>query len=161
VVPEADQLYSILVWQFGKDVQVAKTFKVLVQAPLIFYTALHLAGPNLTAQSFRDGLFRFPSRPTHPTQLHISWGHHGIWPRTDLFGSDDATQIWWNPDAQGVDEVGNPGKGMWEYSRGGKRYLPGQWPAGEPPVFQPATSVTQFRTLPPADRPPSYPSPAK
>jgi hypothetical protein len=160
-VPEADQLYTILVWQFGDGVEVAKTFKVLVQAPLIFYTGLHLAGPELTAQSFRDGLFRFPSGSTNPTQLHFSWGDHDIWPRTDFFGSDDATQIWWNPDATGVDEVGNEGKGMWEYARGGKRYLPGQWPAGEPPVFDASSSVTQFATLPPADRPPSYPSPAK
>jgi hypothetical protein len=160
VTPEADQLYSILVWQSGQGPK-AKTFKVLVQAPLIFYTALHLAGPELTAQSLRDGLFRFPSGATHPTDLHMSWGDHGIWPRTDYFGSDDATLIWWNPDAEGVDEVGNQGKGMWEYSRGGKRYLPGQWPKGEPDVFDPDTSVTSYSEIPPGDRPPSYPSPAK
>ncbi|MGZ4734389.1 MAG: hypothetical protein ACXV8R_02200 [Acidimicrobiia bacterium] len=160
VLPQADQLYTILVWQSGKG-PAAKTFKVLVQAPLIFYTALHLAGPNLTAESFRAGLFRFPSGATHPTDLHISWGDHNIWPRTDLFGSDDATQIWWNPNAHGVDEVGNDGTGMWEYSRNGKRYLPGQWPTGEPDVFNAATSVIQFKTIPPADQPPSYPSPAK
>ena len=83
--------YSILVWQSGQG-PIAKTFKVLVQAPLIFYTALHLAGPDLTPGTFRDGLFRFPSgRPTHPTVLHLSWGHHDIWPGADLFGSDDAT----------------------------------------------------------------------
>ena len=38
-----------------------------------------------------------------------------------------------------MDEVGNEGKGMWEYARDGKRYLPGQWPKGEPPVFDPST----------------------
>ncbi len=160
VVPEADQLYSILVWQSGQG-PAAKTFKVLVQAPLIFYTALHLAGPELTADTFRDGLFRFPSGPTQPTDLHLSWGHHDIWPRTDFFASDDATLIWWDPDARGVDEVGNAGTGMWAYSRDGKRYLPGQWPRGEPDVFDPATSVTLFETVPAADQPPSYPSPAK
>ena len=33
------------------------------------------------------------SRPatTQPTQLHLSWGDHDIWPSTDFFGSDDAT----------------------------------------------------------------------
>ena len=160
VVPTADQLYKVLVWQTGKG-PAAKTFKVLVQAPLIFYTALHLAGPDLTPDSFRAGLFRFPSGATHPTDLHISWGNHGIWPGVDLFGSDDATQIWWNPKAKGVDEVGNEGTGLWEYSRRGKRYLPGQWPSGEPDVFTPATSITQYTAIPPADQPPSYPSPAK
>ena len=159
VVPTSDQLYTILVWQSGRGPE-AKTFKVLVQAPLIFYTALQLAGPNLTAQTFRDGLYRFPSGPTAATNLHLSWGDHHIWPRIDQFGSDDATQIWWNPDAAGVDEVGNQGKGMWEYSRRGKRYLPGQWPTGEPDVFRPATSVTGFATVPPEQQAPSYPSPA-
>ena len=72
-----------------------------MQAPLIFYTALHLAGPDLTPETFRAGLFRFPSGATHPTDLHISWGDHSIWPSVDLFGSDDATQIWWNPNGQG------------------------------------------------------------
>lgn len=158
-VPQADQLYNILVWQSGKP-PAAKTFKVLVQAPLIFYAGLHLAGPRLTAQTFRDGLFRYPSALTMPTQLHISWGEHGIWPGVDYFGSDDATLIWWNPEAKGLDEVGNAGTGMWEYSRGGKRYLPGQWPSGEPEVFAPATSVVSFTTVPPRYAPPSYPSPA-
>jgi hypothetical protein len=159
VTPSADQLYEILVWQSGKP-PAAKTFKVLVQAPLIFYTGLQLAGPDLTPATFREGLFRYPSGPTNPTDIHLSWGEHDIWPTTDLFGTDDATLIWWNPDASGLDEVGNPGKGMWEYAAGGRRYLPGQWPAGEPAVFDPATSVTSFATVPPAARPPSYPSPA-
>lgn len=160
VVPQADQLYSILVWQSGQG-PTAKTFKVLVQAPLIFYTAVQLAGPNLTADTFRDGLFRFPSGKTQPTDLHLSWGNHDIWPNPDLFGSDDATLIWWDPNAHGVDEVGNQGTGMWAYSKDGKRYLPGQWPTGEPDVFNPDTSVTLFETVPAADQPPSYPSPAK
>lgn len=157
--PEADQFSNILVWQSGKP-PAAKTYKVLVQAPLIFYTGLHLAGPNLTPETLRNGLFRYPSAAPMPTQLHISWGRHGIWPGVDFFGSDDATLIWWNPEAKGLDEVDNPGTGMWEYSRRGKRYLPGQWPSGEPDVFDPATSVTTFTTIPPRYAPPSYRSPA-
>jgi len=63
-----DQYSQILVWQTGKE-PAAKTYKVLIQAPLIFYTALHLAGPDLTPQTFRDGLFRFPSAPTEASQI--------------------------------------------------------------------------------------------
>jgi hypothetical protein len=159
LTPSADQLYDILVWQSG-EAPAAKTFKVLVQAPLIFYTGLHLAGPHLTPETFRAGLFRFPSGRTNPTDIHLSWGDHGIWPRTDLFGTDDTTLIWWNPDATGLDEVGNAGKGMWEYSARGRRYLPGQWPKGAPDVFDPQSSVTSYESPPPAARPPSYPSPA-
>ena len=113
-----------------------------------------------TSATFRDGLFRFPSAPTQASQIHFSWGHHGIWPTTDYFGADDATVIWWNPDAKGTDELGNDGTGMWEFASRGKRYLPADWPTTAPPVFQPRTSVTQFDAFPPGQGPPSYPSPA-
>jgi len=155
-----DQYSSILEWQTG-NLPKAKTYKILVQAPLIFYTALHLAGPKLTPETFRDGLFRFPSQATAPSQIHFSWGHQGIWPGTDYFGADDATLIWWNPTAKGTDELGNEGTGMWEFADGGKRYLPKDWPTSPPRLFQPATSVTGFATFPAGQGPPSYPSPAK
>jgi hypothetical protein len=159
--PGLDDLASILTWQTGRPPP-AKDYKVLVQAPLIFFTGLHLAGPTLTAQTFREGLFRYPSSPTTtPTHLHISWGKHGIWPGTDFYGSDDATLIWWDPKTTGSDEVGNEGTGMYQYSHQGRRYLPGQWPRGQPAVFDPATSVTVFQELPPGDRSPQYPSPAR
>ena len=69
--------------------------------------------------------------------------------------------IWWNPDAKGIDEVGNAGTGMWEYADGGKRYLPSQWPKVAPKLFSASTSVTQFDRFPSGDGPPTYPSPAR
>ena len=155
-----DQYSQILRWQTGEP-PAAKTYKVLVQAPLIFYTAVHLAGPHLTPATFRNGLFRFPSSRTEPSQIHFSWGHHGIWPTTDYFGADDATVIWWDPQAKGIDELGNDGAGLWEFADGGKRFLPDAWPRTPPPVFQPKTSVTGFDAFPPGQGPPSYPSPAR
>ena len=159
VAESADQFATILDWQTGKP-PAAKTYKVLVQAPLIFFTGVHLAGPDLTAETFRDGLFRYPSLAgTKPTWLHVSWGEHGIWPGTDWFGSDDATLIWWNPEATGTDEVGNEGTGMYEYAEQGRRYLPDGWPEGPPRVFDPTTSIVTFATVPPDQQPPSYPPP--
>jgi hypothetical protein len=155
-----DQYSEILRWQSGRPPE-AKTYKILVQAPLIFFTAVHLAGPHLTPETFRDGLFRFPSGPTESSQIHLSWGHHGIWPTTDWFGGDDATLIWWNPKATGIDEVGNEGTGMWEFADRGRRYLPDDWPRTAPRLFDPATSVTGFDAYPPGQGPPSYPSPAR
>ena len=155
-----DQYSEILRWQTGNPPQ-AKTYKLLVQAPLIFYTALHLAGPNLTPTTFRDALFRFPSAKTDPSQIHISWGHHGIWPTTDYFGADDATVIWWNPTASGIDELGNQGVGLWEFADRGKRYLPTDWTTHAPKLFDPSTSVTRFDHFPAGEGPPSYPSPAR
>jgi hypothetical protein len=157
---EIDELGNLITWQTGHPPP-AKTFRELVQAPLVFFTGVHLAGPSLTAKSFRAGLFRFPSAAaTTPTRLHLSWGRHGIWPGFDLTGGDDATVIWWDPNATGPDEVGRAGKGLYRYVDSGKRYLPGQWPTAPIPLFDAKTSSGVLTALPPGDAPPSYPSPA-
>ena len=125
VTPEADQLYSILVWQSGKGPE-AKTFKVLVQAPLIFYTALHLAGPDLTAADVPRRAVPLPVRRRRTRRdLHLSWGNHDIWPTTDFFGSDDATLIWWNPNGQGRRRGRQRGQGDVGVRRRGQALPPG------------------------------------
>jgi hypothetical protein len=155
-----DELGNLITWQTGSPPK-AKTFRELVQAPLIFFTGVHLAGPHLTAKTFRAGLFRFPpAATTTPTRVHFSWGRHQIWKGVDLTGGDDATVIWWDPNATGQDEVGREGKGLYRYADEGKRYLPGQWPSTPITLFDPATSSSVLTKLPPGDQPPSYPSPA-
>ena len=150
---DIDELASVLVWQTGRG-PIAKTFRLLVQAPLLFFTGVHLAGPDLTPETFRDGLFRYPAvRPTSSPFLHLSWGRHDIWPGVDLTGGDDAAVIWWDPNASGPDEVGNDGTGLWRYARRGARYLPDTWPDGDVGLYDDATSVTILRTLPPDARP--------
>lgn len=155
----ADELANVLRWQTGHGPE-AKTFRVLVQAPLIFFTGVHLAGPHLTPQSFQAGLFRYPAnRPQASTVIHMSWGRHGIWPGTDYTWGDDATVVWWDPNVSGPDEVGDGGRGLYRYALAGHRYLPGHWPANVG-LFDTAHSVTVLSTLPADGRPPSYPSPA-
>jgi len=154
-----DQFATILQWQTGKPPE-AKTYPVLVQAPLIFFTGLHLAGPRLTAATFRDGLFRYPAdRPPVPTLLHTSWGTHAIWPATDFTWGDDFTAIWWDPNVSGPDEVGNDGKGLYRYALAGARYLPGHWPK-DVGLYDDGQSVTVLHSLTGDEKPPSYPSPA-
>jgi hypothetical protein len=46
---------------------------------------------------------------------------------------------------------------MYRYVDMGKRFLPGQFPPGEPPNFDPANTVTVYDKLPPQDQYPSYP----
>ena len=48
--------------------------------------------------------------------------------------------------------------GMWRYVNGGKRYLPGQIPSGEPSMFSSAGTVTIFSNYPPGEAPPKYKS---
>jgi hypothetical protein len=158
---DVDELASILVWQSGRP-PIAKTFRLLVQAPLLFFTGVHLAGPALGPETFRAGLSRFPAgRPTSAPFLHLSWGRHDIWPRVDLTGGDDAAVIWWDPLATGPDEVGNDGTGLWRYAREGARYLPDGWPDGNVGLHDDATSVTVLEQLPADARPPDYPSPGR
>ena len=102
-----------------------------MQAPLIFFTGVHLAGPAAHREDVPRRA-RSGSRPTPtttPTRLHLSWGRHGIWKGVDLTGSDDATVVWWDPDATGPDEVGRDGTGLYRYADEGARYLPGEWPS--------------------------------
>ena len=156
---DVDEFATILEWQTGEP-PAAKTFRELVQAPLIFFTGVHLAGPRLTAKTFGAGLDRFPAdAPTVPTRLHLSWGRHHIWKGLDVTGSDDATVVWWDPDATGPDEVGRDGTGLYRFADEGARYLPGGWPKRPVGLYDDATSVTVLTKLPPGDAPPTYPAP--
>jgi hypothetical protein len=157
----ADELANLLTWQSGER-PIASTYRELVQAPLLFFTGVHLAGPDLTAANFQAGLFRYPpAATTVPTRMHMSWGRHKVWKGVDLTAGDDATVIWWDPNATGPDEVGNTGTGLYRYADGGARYLPAGWPTTKVGLYDDATSTTVLTTIPPTAAPPSYPSPAR
>ena len=65
------------------------------------------------------------------SQPYLTYGEKGYWPEADYLGVDDATAIWWDPDATGPDEIRKEGVGMYQFVDGGQRYLPGQWPADD------------------------------
>jgi hypothetical protein len=148
-------------WQYGKEPP-SNTYGVIIPAANQFYLGVTLAGPKLTPEGYRDGLFRALVTGGGPTKAQVSRGFHGVWPGKgpDIGGSDDATLIWWNPDVSGEDEVGHQGKGLYEYANGGTRYTPGHWPATPVGLFDASNSVTIFKEIPPQDQVPSYPSPA-
>jgi hypothetical protein len=117
------------------------------------FTGVHLAGPQLTPETFRDGLYRDPPAGGGPTNPQTSRGHHGFWPDEDLGGVDDIALIWWDPEATGEDEVGNEGDGLYRYANGGQRYTLGNLPESleEAGLFDDESSVTIFDELPPED----------
>jgi hypothetical protein len=106
------------------------------------------------------GMFGYPISPAHyqnrVSNAVLSWGAR-LWPWDDYNEADDGTLIWWDGNAQGNDETGSSGTGMWRYLYGGKRYMYGQFPRGEQPWFKAANTVTVFASVPAADRPPVYP----
>ncbi|HET6951115.1 MAG TPA: hypothetical protein VFI47_12105 [Acidimicrobiales bacterium] len=126
------------------------------------FTGIHLAGAELTAESFRDGLLRYPKTGGGPTEPLTSRGDQGVWPGFDWGGSDDVALIWFDPTAAGEDEVGNQGTGMYRYAKGGERYTIGNLPESleDAGIFDVDASVTVFDEVPEEDQAPDYDPPA-
>ncbi|HYZ92901.1 MAG TPA: hypothetical protein VFA34_10985 [Actinomycetota bacterium] len=143
-------------WQHCRAPTAVAEYEIIYQPELIFYTGVHLAGPVLNAQTFRDALFEFPSPPVGVSSIHRSFGRHGIWSTDDYGAFDDTTEVWWDSDEVGQDEIEKTGRGMYRYVSGGKRYLPGSWPRTEPKAFVLAGTVTKLDDLPGPDRFPRY-----
>jgi hypothetical protein len=155
---KAQESYNLYEWGLGKPPP-NNTYGVIFSDLVPLFTGIHMAGPDLTPQTFEAGWFRYPVSGGTPTIPKQSRGDHGLWPGTDFGGSDDTGLIWWNPDAEGEDEVGAVGKGLYEYTAMGKRWTLDEMPTADPGLFDPSTSVTIFTKVP--DPPPTYPSPAK
>jgi hypothetical protein len=143
-------------WQHCRTPTAVAEYEIIYQPQLIFYTGVHLAGPVLTPQTFRDGLFKFPPPPVGVSSIHRSFGRHGIWGFDDYGAFDDTTEVWWDSDEIGQDEIEKTGRGMYRYVSGGKRYLPGSWPRSDPRAFDVAGTVTKLDDLPAQDRFPRY-----
>jgi hypothetical protein len=118
-------------------------------------TGVHLAGPELTPETFRDGLFSFEPVWGHPTEYGVSYGQD-IWPFDDYTGADDIKVIWWDPETPDPTVENDPPLGVYRYVDGGKRYLPGEMgEIGE--FFNEEGTVIWFTERPEGDVAPQYP----
>jgi hypothetical protein len=157
--------YRLYQWFYGEDPQAKTNVQLSYPGLSALFLGIHLAGPNLTPQTFRDGLFGYPPTGGGVTTPQISYGRHGLFKdpeeneTDDFLGIDDLTFIWWDATGTGVDESGKDGTGVMRYAEGGKRYLPGTVPAGEPKAFQQEGSIALLTEVPADERPPDYPSP--
>jgi hypothetical protein len=149
--------FAVHMWQFGTKPPAEGNYPLIYPNPLMLFTGIHLAGPDLTPASFRDAMWSFPVTGGGPTTARLSFGRHGFWPLDDYLGFDDATEIWWDPTANGPDEIGRKGTGLYRYADHGRRYLPGGFPSTAAHPFDQVGSVSIFD--PPPDAPPCYPSP--
>lgn len=148
-------------WYFGEPPAAVGT-SALVYAPLAqLMLGIHLAGPTLTPETFRDGLFASPVTGGGPTTPQISYGDHGFFEAPDFLGIDDMTEIWWDADHVGADEQGVEAAGAYRYVDGGARYLPGEMPADEVRAFDPEGTVLVYEETPEDERPPQYPAPER
>jgi hypothetical protein len=147
-------------WFHGERPPVEGTIPLLLLYPQValFYTGLEFAGPELTVDTFHDGLFLAPPTPRAVTQPSVSYGEQR-WSDPDYAGVDDMVEIWWDADANGPDEAGEEGDGMYRYVDGGTRYLADEW-TDEVRVFDRDDAPTIIEDVPRDEVPPDYPSPA-
>jgi hypothetical protein len=107
------------------------------------------AGPNLTAQTFAKALYDFPFTGGIAHVPLIGWTPES--PNA----IKDFTEVFWDPNRSGPDEVDTNGQGVLMKAEGGKRYQLGQWPASDPKVLADgagAVSVSDKPYLDPATR---------
>ncbi|HEX4905674.1 MAG TPA: hypothetical protein VFU93_09500 [Acidimicrobiales bacterium] len=164
---ELQDSFRLLKWQYDPDnpeyEPAAPAGYGVIRGPMdLFFHGVHLAGPNLTPESFKTGMFAAPPAGENSiTGVQVSFGEKGIWDWPDYIAFDDVTEIWWDPAAEGEDEIGANGRGLYRYVDMGKRYLPGQHPASPPKAFDPANTATIYDKPPPNDQWPEYPPPGK
>src|SRR5690606_22804767 len=82
---------------------------------------IHMAGPNLTPQTFEAGMFAYPARS----------GPFGLWKYGpgDRTAANDVREIYWDPNAI---SAYNGQRGAYIGANDGARYQKGQIPAGPP-----------------------------
>ncbi len=160
VAPEANPPNQLYEWFNGEPPPVEGSLPLLLIYPQVtlFFTGLEYAGPELTAETFRDGLFTMPPTARAVTQPSVSFGDQR-WPEPDYTGIDDMVELWWDPEAEGPDEGGIEGKGRYRYVDGARRHLADEW-EGELQVFVEEGAVTTVEDIPDDERVPDYPSPA-
>jgi hypothetical protein len=147
-------------WYFGDDdaLPPAENQYALVAPGVAWLIAgIHMAGPELTPETFARGLFRIPPAGGGPTTPQVSYGNWGYFPEMDYQAIDDAVEIWWDPSVSVEDERGVVGKGAYRRSNGGERFTADESPT--PEVFVEEGSVTVLDELSDDDQPPDYPPP--
>ncbi|MEY2403624.1 MAG: hypothetical protein QOD38_1175 [Acidimicrobiaceae bacterium] len=107
---EVADKFDLYRWYTGQNAP-SEGSGVLFPRPGLFFAGLQAAGPNLTADTFRQGLFfGAPSDTRTVTAPSITYGDHGLYPGgDDYYGIDDFVEIWWDPNAIGPDEVWKEG----------------------------------------------------
>jgi hypothetical protein len=159
---------------FHGSAPAATNTHALIYAPLqVLFLGIHMAGADLRPETFAAGLFDYPPSGGGVTAPQVSFGDHGYFhldpgegedcasagPRVDYLATDDVTEIWWDRTAEGPDEQGNTGTGMWRYANGGRRYLPGGMTDEELAAFREEGSLTVVERAPEGDQRPEYPPP--
>ncbi len=157
---DVGEAQTVYVCGTGHEAEADNTQGIILGNVSLLMNGLTLAGPDLTPEHFRDGLWAAPMAERDPDHIRgtVTYGNHEIngktiWPKdTDFGGTDDVGLAWWDPTAEGQDETGeitkddagNPKKGLWRYMERGKRYLPGEIPTETMDFFDKTNTITYY-----------------
>ena len=155
ITPEKAGFFALYEWWKGTPPPAPDTIGVFMPNYTLFYAVTMYTGPELTPETWRDALFANEGTIAAVSQPFLSYGDKGLWEETDYSGVDDATLIWWDPNATGPDEIRKEGTGMNRFADGGARYLPGEWPT-EDRAFVEVGAVAIFDGPPPGEEPRPY-----
>jgi hypothetical protein len=86
---------------------------------------IQMAGPNLTPETFQQGMFAYPP----------AFGPRGTWDfgPGDYTPANDYREIWWDPDRISAQD---DRPGAWVQLDGGRRWSPERPPRGRAPFFE-------------------------
>lgn len=156
--PKLSDSWRLYEWYFGHEPDAKKSQAILGPMLQELYIGLQGAGPDLNPYTYAGGMFNYPPSGGSITSPRISFGFHGLFDDADYVGVDDFTVVWWDAEAEGADEQGTVGTGMWAFVDGGKRYLLGSEPpqVGDDPLFDPDIAVTVYDDFPEGTAPPEY-----
>jgi hypothetical protein len=106
---------------------------------LLLATGIQEAGPNLTPETFAQGLqeAEFPNPDDYPYENYGA-GDAGFGGGHTML--DDAAAIWWDPSQE---STWGPDPGTWCYANNGERYRAGDWqnPHGDVRLFDESNAV--------------------
>ena len=141
-LPHADEPYWWMVKEANPELredqadQYGLNLIAIYRTMLVLASGIQMAGPNLTPETFAEGLqrTRFPNPPDHPNRpgkVGFLDGDHSM--------TDDAAEFWWSdagitPTRQGS---GEGGAGAICYLDQGARRDRGRWPRERAPFFVP------------------------
>ncbi len=136
----------------GEPAAADQTAGVLIAAPAVVFPLMQQVGPTLTRDAMVEVLSDVPPlNAGYITTYQVSFGEQGIFDSFDMAAFDDATEIWWDAELTGPDELGQEAPGMYQYVDGGVRYLPDDWPDTDPKVFDTDGAVAIYDTPPPGE----------
>ena len=119
----------------------------------LLYAGIHMAGPKLTPQTYKDGMFSRPpvggEAEGQVTSTGRFYGKAAKLPYNEYLTGGDVALVWWDTETVGPSVAVNlpDSAGVWQYMDGGKRYIRGQIPS-KVKFFDKSNSINVITTVP-------------